>query len=197
MRTLLTLALILAAQTVAPLFDVAAIKPNKSGTNQSKLDLQPGGRFTAINVTLLMLVNSAYGDGGPLPPNRLVLAPQWHGGKDALATEHFDILAKADGELKQSDIPAAMRALLADRFKLVVHHETRDRPTYALMLVRADRRLGPRLTRSAIDCSNPGAAPPNADGTPSCGFRNRPGRATGRATIADLARRLLAIAVED
>jgi uncharacterized protein (TIGR03435 family) len=198
MRTALCLALILAVQTTAaPSFDVAAIKPNKSGTNRSNLDLQPGGRFTAINVSLFMLINVAFGDGGPLPPNRLVFAPQWHGGKDSLATERFDILAKADGELKQSDIPAALRALLADRFKLVVHHETRERATYALMLVRADGRLGPRLKRPAVDCSNPNAAPPNADGTPSCGFRSLPGRATGRATMADLARRLLARAVED
>jgi uncharacterized protein (TIGR03435 family) len=187
----------LLAQTASPVFEVASIKANTLGTNQSKLDLQPGGRFTAINVSFFMLVNFAYGDGAPLPPNRLVFGPQWNGGDGRLSTDRFDILAKGADVRTQKDVPAALRALLAERFKLVVHHESRERPVYALVLARADRRLGPRLRRSTIDCADPSAAPPNADGSPSCGFRNAPGRATGRATIGDLVRRLLSRAVED
>src|ERR1051326_3989919 len=219
----------LLAQTASPVFEVASIKANTLGTNQSKLDLQPGGRFTAINVSFFMLVNFAYGDGAPLPPNRLVFGPQWNGGDGRLSTDRFDILAKGADVRTQKDVPAALRALLAERFKLVVHHESRERPVYALLLARADRplrprlrrstihcaaprspppadapvlpradrRVGARLRRSTIDCADPSAAPPNADGSPPCGFRNAPGRATGRATIGDLVRRLLSRAVED
>ena len=199
MRSGVLLAALLAAssQTPTPTFDVASIKPNRSGTNQSRLDLQPGGRFTAINVSLFMLINFAYGDGGPLPPNRLVFGAKWHADGNRLDTERFDILAKGSDDLTQKDIPGALRALLEDRFRLALHHDTRDRPTYALVLDRADARLGPRLRRSAIDCSNPAAPPPAPDGTSACGFRNRPGSASGRVTIATLVERLLARAVED
>jgi len=198
MRTTVLLALLFVSQAaVGPAFDVASIKPNKSGTNMSKLDLQPGGRFTATNVSLHMLINFAYGDGTPLPPNRLIFGQNWNAGHRDLANERFDVLAKGDTVLAQSDLPTALRALLAERFKLVIHNETRDRPTYALVLDRSDGRLGPRLKRSAVDCRNPKEAPPAADGTPSCGFRNSPGHAAGRATLADLAQRLLSRAVED
>ena len=44
----------------APQFEVASIKPNKSGENRVMLGIQPGGRFTATNVTLRMLIRNAY-----------------------------------------------------------------------------------------------------------------------------------------
>ena len=70
-----------------------------------------------------------------------------------------------------------VKALLADRFKLVVHSETRDRPVYALVLARADRRMGPQLQRSAVDCDAVMAAivangrppgPAKTGGAPPC-----------------------------
>jgi uncharacterized protein (TIGR03435 family) len=173
-------------------FDVASIKPNKSGSNRSNLDLQPGGRFIAANVSLEGLVRLAYGEEGPLPPNRLSIGAPW------IRRDHFDIEAKASGDLTRSQLPAVLRMLLVDRFKLVVHHETKELPTYALVLARADGRLGPRLRRSDVDCSDPrNAPPPAADGTPSCGFRNFPGKATGRVTMSDLAQRMLINALDD
>ena len=44
-----------------------------------------------------------------------------------------------------------LQTLLAQRFKLVVHHETRQLPIYALVIARRDKRLGPMLRRSQID----------------------------------------------
>jgi hypothetical protein len=52
----------------APQFEVASIKPNKSGSNRVNLDLQLGGRFIAVNVSLEALVRVAYGEEGPRPP---------------------------------------------------------------------------------------------------------------------------------
>jgi uncharacterized protein (TIGR03435 family) len=46
-----------------------------------------------------------------------------------------------------------LQTLLAQRFKLVVHHETRELPLYALVLARRDRTLGPKLRRSDLDCA--------------------------------------------
>jgi uncharacterized protein (TIGR03435 family) len=109
------------------------------------------------------------------------------GGPSWIAAEHFDINAKADGELFPRDgarpLDAALQALLADRFKLVVHTESRELPIYALVVARNDGRLGPNLTRSSTtDCDAMLAAarqrrggapppPPPASGQPPpCGW---------------------------
>jgi uncharacterized protein (TIGR03435 family) len=64
----------------------------------------------------------------------------------------------------------------------------RELPIYMLMIDRADRRLGPRLKRSDVDCTDPKETrAKNDDGTSKCGFRGRAGSATGRHTIAVLA----------
>jgi len=178
------------AVTSGPVFEVASIKPNTSGTRRVNLDLQPGGRFLATNVSLETLIRVAYGDPRPLPPNRLSISASWMGasGHDFLEADHFDIEAKSTGELTQSQLQVALQILLVDRFKLIVHHETRELPMYALVLARADGRLGPRLRRTDVDCSNPPpATPAAADGTPACGFRSYPGKATGRTTMSVLA----------
>jgi uncharacterized protein (TIGR03435 family) len=83
----------------------------------------------------------------------------------------------------------AVRHLLEDRFKLASHHELREQPGYALVLDRADGPPGLRLKRSDVDCSDPlQTTATEADGTLRCGIRGRAGSATGRHTLAVLAR---------
>jgi uncharacterized protein (TIGR03435 family) len=90
--------------------------------------------------------------------------------------------------LKGQEFLAAVRQLLADRFKLVVHREMRELPIYNLVMDRADGRPGPRLKRSDIDCTDPRErTAKNPDGTPTCGLRGRAGTASGRQTIPVLA----------
>ena len=48
-----------------------------------------------------------------------------------------------------------LRGLLAERFKLVVHNETKEQPIYALVLARTDGRLGPQMKPSTLDCFQP------------------------------------------
>jgi uncharacterized protein (TIGR03435 family) len=191
------------AQQSVPAFDVVSIKPNRQDSNRSNLDLQPGGRLVATNTSLLQLITIAYGEGGlPLQGNRLApLKEKWIGGTlggGFTTADRFDIIAKADHDLIQDQVPAAIRKLLADRFKLVVHHETKELPVYHLMLARADGRLGPKLRRSDVDCADVNArAAKNDDGTSKCGFRRLPGKATGRATMQQLASPFLNGAVDD
>jgi uncharacterized protein (TIGR03435 family) len=69
----------------------------------------------------------------------------------------FDITAKAGSDVPPgpAGVPQKLlmlQTLLAERFTLAVHHESREAPAYALVLARSDGRLGPRLRRSDLDC---------------------------------------------
>ena len=51
------------------------------------------------------------------------------------------------------ELPQLLRSLLADRFKLKTHTESRELPLYDLVLARSDGRLGPDLRPSKSECS--------------------------------------------
>jgi uncharacterized protein (TIGR03435 family) len=101
----------------------------------------PPGRFTATNIPLRVLITNAY----QLSFFQVVGGPDWAG------TDRFDIVAKAPDGAPPEQTRAMVRTLLEDRFKLVVHMETRDTPIYALVRARTDG-LGPNLKASAMDC---------------------------------------------
>src|SRR5262249_5927882 len=128
-------------------------KANKSGPGQTMLVFQPGGRFRATNVTLKMLIGAAYGTPQPLPEFQLVGGPKW------MDTDRFDVVAKAPGDPApgQNGPPPQMflmiQSMLAERFHLKIHRETKEMPIYALVLARSDGKLGPRITPSTTDCA--------------------------------------------
>lgn len=124
-------------------FDVASVKPNKTGDRRVSVVSEPNGRFTMTNVPAQLMLVIAY----QLQPYQIVGAPSW------LQSEHYDLIAKApDGRPAASGGTAGpgplqfmLRNMLADRFKLKVHTETREMPIYALVLSRGDGKLGPKL----------------------------------------------------
>ena len=155
-------------------FEVASVKPNKSGETTSFLTPRPGGNFAVGNMTLRGLIMFAYGIQG----FQLVGAPDW------AATERFDITAKAAADVPPTPMgqtsPEALmlRSLLEDRFRLSAHRETRDLPIYALVLARADGRLGPRLRQTTSDdckkrfeAAGKAGNTPVPPGGPVCGMR--------------------------
>ena len=83
----------------------------------------PPGRFTATNIPLKVLITNAY----QLSFFQVVGGPDW------VSTDRFDIAAKAPDGAPPEQTRAMVRTLLKDRFKLVVHMETRDTPIYALV----------------------------------------------------------------
>ena len=144
-------------------FDVASVKPNKSASLRSTVRVQPGGTFTATNVTLRMLIRNAY----QLPTDEIVGGPDW------MNADRFDVQAKAIEDTPQKQVLLMLQTLLTDRFRLQAHRETRDLPVYALVMARRDGRLGPQLRRAPLDCAGisasptiPGPRDPNA----RCGF---------------------------
>ena len=176
-----------AAQTPAPpadaRFEVASIKRNKNGGPVAGLRRFPGGRFEATNIQLSTLISFAY----QLQPFEL------DGGRSWLNDDRWEILAKIDGDPPPVTpgtvdvISMATRALLADRFKLVLRRETREIQVY--QLVRAsDGRLGKGLRQSTVDClaiqragddaakGGPPAPNPNTPDRLVCGMRISVGR---------------------
>ena len=135
------------AQTTAGTakYDVASIRPNTTGANDSTFGPGPGGGIRAVNQTLLKLVTNAYN----------VRDFQVEGGPSWMKTDRFDIVAKEDHpdpthprDMTASQRDAYMekhrerlRNLLTDRFHLVVKQETREHPGYVLTVGKGGSKL--------------------------------------------------------
>jgi uncharacterized protein (TIGR03435 family) len=76
------------------------------------------------------------------------------GGPSWIDSDRFDISATvgSGGRNSVAEKQLMLRRLLAERFTLAVHMETKDAPIYELVLARKDGRLGPQLRRTQIDC---------------------------------------------
>ena len=147
-------------------FEVASVKRNTSESTRSEWDRSPAGDVTETNVTLRHLIRGAYS----------VLDTQIIGGPAWLDRDRFDIVAKAPPG-PTPDVDAMMRTLLAERFRLAVHRESREQAVYELVRARPDGAHGPRI-RPRPDCVNrePGV---DAQGNNPCGgFLFGPGRVT-------------------
>jgi uncharacterized protein (TIGR03435 family) len=140
-----------APATPATAFDVASVKPsNPNPDPNNPLGMiplmlpQPGGRFTATNTPLRMLIMVAF---------ELKQDAQLTGGPPDVLAAKYDITAKAPVAFIGKELPQLLRSLLADRFKLKTHTESRELPLYDLVLARSDGRPGPELKPSTSDCS--------------------------------------------
>ena len=162
------------ATTPAASFEVASIKPSKSGINAPGVfRFLPDGSLRVENMPIRDVIRAAY----RLRSYQMANWPTW------TATDYFDIHAKADGNATEEQRLLMLRHLLATRFKLAVRTETHNGPTYDLVMDRKDGRVGPHLTKSLADCAalraklppRPLAPPPNAP-LIVCGIRNLPGR---------------------
>jgi uncharacterized protein (TIGR03435 family) len=148
------------AQVDRPSFVVVSIQPNKSGVS-NLVRRKAGGLYTATNVTLNNLITVAY----QLEPQQLSGLPTWRD------SEHFDIEARAEGDPPREQNWLMIQSLLADRFKLVVHYETRQLPEFALVLLKAGK-TGPQLKLHSDDtkCTDTSAGPPPAAPHPNTGL---------------------------
>ena len=152
-------------------FEVATVKSNTSDDSPTvNFTLGPGaayadtgGRFLASNISLLDYIRFAYKLTDGQVEIMRVSAPNW------MAAKRFDIQAKSEIQNPTKDqMRLMMQSLLAERFKLVVHSETRELPVLALVLV-SPGRLGPHLRRHAPEdtaCSSI-MTPANKDSEPT------------------------------
>jgi uncharacterized protein (TIGR03435 family) len=142
-----------------PTFEVVSVKPLPPGDRTPRFGFQPGGRFVST-VQLQAAISFAY----DLPFN---LSPRLRGGPDWIRSMDAAYDIEATGafppglsEQARHDREMSMvQALLVDRFKLVIHRETKELPVYALVVAKS----GPKVQKSDIeekDCPDPSTTPP-------------------------------------
>jgi uncharacterized protein (TIGR03435 family) len=134
-------------------FEVASIKPSAlSGRGVIRFDPKGGpgsgdpGRVTYTFTTILNLMADAYG----------VKRYQVSGGPKWLDSEQFDIVAKVPKGATKEQVKVMLQNLLAERFKLTLHRETKELPVYALEV----GSKGPKLKDSTATGTPPAAPPP-------------------------------------
>jgi bla regulator protein BlaR1 len=136
-------------------FEVASIKPSGADFHQVMIQIQPGGGFRTTGSTLKMLLTQAYD----------VREFQISGGPGWINTERYDITAKSERSSGADNVPEdpfkmnedqlktlqeqtreRIRSLLAERFQLTIHRETKDQSVYALVVAKG----GPKLQQSEV-----------------------------------------------
>jgi uncharacterized protein (TIGR03435 family) len=136
-----------AEATPGATFDVASIRENTTHdqhTHSSIYNRWTDARFTATNETLRSLIEFSTG----MPESRILGGPSW------LDTTTFDVEARSDPSVDEqmgkltteqgkAQKQAMIQALLADRFRLATHTETRELPIYALVVAKGGAKLNP------------------------------------------------------
>ena len=129
-------------------FEVASIKPANPDQKGFSIQFMPGGGLKMTGVPLRAMSTFAYD----------VRDFQVSGGPGWVGTERFDVIARteraaSDGpddfaqmsddqrKTAREQISERLRALLADRFQLTVHKETKEQPIYALVLTKSGSKL--------------------------------------------------------
>jgi uncharacterized protein (TIGR03435 family) len=156
------------AQNVAPAaqwpaFEVASIKrtPDNTGPG-ADFGARPGGRLNARNNPVANFITSAYG----VPNYLLIGGPEW------MRDDRYDLEARADGEPPRAEMMLMLQTLLADRFQLRVHRETREIPAYVLTVGRGGVKLTP--SKDGTCAANDPAVPRNPPPPPAPGETRLP-----------------------
>jgi uncharacterized protein (TIGR03435 family) len=108
-----------------PEFEVASVKPHSSSEGSPHVSIaRDPGRLTYTNITVRGLIREAYGVNKVYPLTR---------GPDTLSTDRYDVVAKVPPDASKEQRRLMLQTLLAERFKLVVHRETKELPIYTLV----------------------------------------------------------------
>ena len=142
---LLASAVCVGAQT--PSFDAVSIRPNVTGGGMNSIRATPG-RVTMTNVNLRKVILNAYG----IPDDRVyaLAGPEW------LGMDAFDITATFPASQAGNAIREMLKTMLAERFHLVLHTETRQAPNYSLVVVKSGPKIKPTAGSDPRTSSRPG-----------------------------------------
>ena len=116
-----------------PEFEVASVKVSEPITNANfNVGVHIDGAMVRCNyLSLLNYLNMAYD-----VKDYQIIGPDW------MTSEHYDIVAKRPSGVEgEKALRGMMASLLEDRFKLVMHRETRDLPAYALVVGKGGLKI--------------------------------------------------------
>jgi len=147
--------------TVAQTFEVASIKLNKARRGplasleapayKLPMAVMAGGRFRLTAAPTRTVIQLAYG----VREFQIIGEPSW------VNDERYDVDAKAEEGITSSDqVRSMLQALLADRFKLAVHRETRTGRVYDLVPARGGLKITPTPPGGCYDPRSPSGPPP-------------------------------------
>lgn len=182
-----------------PAFQVASIKRNTSNWSEPTqhpmgVGYRPGGRLTATNASLKLLIQFAYAVHDS-PHSLPLMASQVVGGPTWIDSPGYDIEAKPEGNTDPKRTWLMLQTLLAGRFKLALHRETRELPVYALTAAKNGFKLPAPKEVSCVSFP-PGTPPRYVPGKVDCGYVPLLQESTGlrmegsKVHMADLIREL-------
>jgi uncharacterized protein (TIGR03435 family) len=123
-------------------FDAVSVKPNESSDAGGTIRVL-ADRGEVVNLPIKVVIASAYG----LRNDQVAGGPSW------AERDRFDIKAAAGRSVTPSELKLMYQSLLADRFQLRAHHETRQLPVWSLGLARSDGKLGPSMRPCQDHCT--------------------------------------------
>jgi uncharacterized protein (TIGR03435 family) len=130
---LLLLAVGLAAMGQAQVaFDVASIRPDTSVNSAGWTRFEPAG-VNIHRASLLSLISTAY----RIPDSLVSADPRF---RDLFASR-YDVVAKAEHEVPKDELLLMLQTLLADRFRLTVHRESKVQTVYKLVIAKGGSKL--------------------------------------------------------
>ena len=116
----------------AQAFAVASIRPSAAEVkfeHDGKTETTPG-TLRMQDVTVSTCIKWAYG-----VQDRQISGPEW------LQSQHYDIIAKADGPATEDEMKLMLRTLLADRFKLSFHRQSKELQSYVMTVAKSGHKL--------------------------------------------------------
>jgi uncharacterized protein (TIGR03435 family) len=114
-----------------PVFEVASVRPAGPAVKRTDIRRDPAGGISAMNVSLRTLIVLAYN----IQDFQISGAPGWIG------SERYNVVARAPAGARKSETWAMLRALLEERFHLVVHRETKETAVYELTVAKSGLKI--------------------------------------------------------
>jgi uncharacterized protein (TIGR03435 family) len=164
-------------QAAPPAFEVASVMPAAPQTDGRVMVRMGGdaGQVDYTNVNLKQVLAKAYD-----VRSYQIAGPSW------IDSEHYDIIAKVPDGVPKEQIPAMLQALLAERFRMTVHRETKEQSVYAIVvgkngpkLTKYDENASPVFTFNEAGGPPPPPPPPGGAGAVAVTARARGGGGSG------------------